>query len=125
MLYVNHLFIHSSVIRTDWQRLRLADDDLRALELMLMHNPAAGAVMKDTGGVRKLRFSPPQWHRGKSGAMRICYAWLPEFSALCLLLIFAKNEQANLSAEERRVCRRLVQGISNYLEQLNEQKKKH
>jgi DNA-binding transcriptional regulator YiaG len=125
MCHVRHLFIYSSVFRTDSLRLRLTDEDLRELELELMRRPDAGSVMKDTGGVRKLRFSPSASGRGKSGAVRICYTWMPEFSAICPLLIFAKNEQANLTAAERKVCRNLVQGISHYLETLNEKKKTH
>jgi hypothetical protein len=56
-----------------WRRWRLNDDDLRALERQLMDNPTAGAVMRNTGGVRKMRFAPPSRSAGKSGGFRACY----------------------------------------------------
>jgi hypothetical protein len=42
-----------------WRRMKLGDEDLQALEYLLIQNPAAGAVVPGTGGLRKLRFAPP------------------------------------------------------------------
>jgi hypothetical protein len=60
-----------------WKHWRLSDDDLRALERMLMENPLSGKVMSRTGGVRKTRFAPPSRGSGKSGAYRVCYLYFP------------------------------------------------
>ena len=49
----------------------LTDSDLRRLQEELLANPAIGAVMKGTGGVRKMRL--PFEHRGKSGSVRVIY----------------------------------------------------
>jgi DNA-binding transcriptional regulator YiaG len=55
-----------------WSKMRLNDEDLRALESLLIANPEAGAVIPGTGGLRKLRFAPSTWHTGKcSNACRI------------------------------------------------------
>ena len=60
-----------------WRKLRLTDEDLQALERQIAADPDAGDVMRGTGGVRKLRFAPPSWNTGKSGAARVCYAASP------------------------------------------------
>src|SRR5215212_1670612 len=55
------------------RRLAAAKADrrgLRALELQIMNDPAAGDVIPGGGGVRQLRFAPPSWRRGKSAATR-------------------------------------------------------
>ena len=64
--------------------------------------------MKGTGGVRKIRFAPPSWQTGKSGAARVCFITLVEVEHCYLLAIFAKNEKANLTAAERNGMRTLV-----------------
>ena len=98
-----------------WAQLRLTDDDLRALEQMLLRNPEAGAVVAGTGGLRKLRFAPPSRHVGKSGAFRVGYAYFRTADAIYLLAIFAKNEQANLTPQEKAEARKLVEIISRGL----------
>lgn len=53
-------FAQVKVFVDDWRHLRLTDEDLRELELQLMTGPASvGRVMAGTGGLRKVRFSPP------------------------------------------------------------------
>src|SRR5579871_6969478 len=93
---------------TEWRRLKLTDEDLQALEEMIISRPEAGVVMKGTGGLRKVRFAPPSWNRGKSGATRVCYVLISEASHCCFLEIFAKNEQPNLSPKSREEIRKLV-----------------
>jgi hypothetical protein len=61
----------TSGFAADWRRLGLTDDDMRALELAVMEQPEKGVVMRGAGGLRKIRFAPPSWHTGKSGAVRV------------------------------------------------------
>ena len=91
-----------------WKRLGLTDEDLQALERQIMDDPHAGKLMRGTGGVRKVRFAPPSWHSGKSGAARVCYVAFSTAGAVCLLTIFGKNEQANLTAGQQAQVRALV-----------------
>ena len=83
------------------KRLGLSDEDLQALERQIMENPEGGDVVAGTGGVRKIRFAPPSWNTGKSGATRVCYALFSVIETVYLLTIFGKNEQANLTAAEK------------------------
>jgi len=71
--------------------------------------------MKGTGGLRKVRFAPPSWHTGKSGAARVCYAHFAVFDTVSFVTLFAKKDQANLTRAERNdvaaVLQRVRQGL--------------
>ena len=60
---------------------------------------ACGAVLKETGGIRKVRFATGE--RGKSGGVRVVYYFHSEVMPVFLLTLFAKNEKDNLSKSER------------------------
>lgn len=87
----------------------LTDEDVRALERELLRDPRAGAVMRGTGGVRKVRAALEG--RGKSGSVRVVYLYVEVKSRIYLLLVFAKNEQANLTPEQTRRVRQLVETL--------------
>ena len=105
--------VQLSTFDADWRRLKLSDDDLRALEGLLLENPEAGPVMSGTGGLRKTRFAPPSRRTGKSGAMRVGYAYFPRNEAVYLVVIFAKNERQNLSPAERNQIKSLLRRIAD------------
>src|SRR5438552_2591442 len=92
------------------------DDDQRRLESALLAWPQAGQVMAGTGGLRKIRYAPLASSGGKSGGIRVCYAWFPAFDQLFFVMAFAKNEQANLTAAEKKQVRKLLQAIGDDLE---------
>jgi hypothetical protein len=100
---------------TLWKHWRLDDDDLRELERQVMQNPVCGSVMRNTGGVRKMRFAPPSRRSGKSGAYRVCYLYFPEHEIVFFVLIFPKNEQPNLTAQQEQSCRVVSQQIKQAL----------
>jgi hypothetical protein len=77
MLYLS--LIQLSEFRNNWNRLKLTDDDLRRLEAEILIDPESPPVMRGTGGLRKMRFAPPSSGGGKSGGIRVCYAYFPEF----------------------------------------------
>ena len=108
-------FVQVSTFVADWRRSRLSDDDLRALESELLRNPDSGSVVGATGGLRKMRFAPPSRHTGKRGALRVIYAHFPRFAHVYLILMYGKNEQANLTAHEKAECRKLVRQIEELL----------
>ncbi len=72
----------------------------------LARDPLAGDVMPGLGGVRKLRFAPKG--RGKSGAFRVIYYVLTDELPILALLIYGKNERADLSPEQRKVIAALA-----------------
>jgi hypothetical protein len=62
-------------------------------------NPLKGAIVKNTGGVRKVRVAIEG--RGKSGGARVIYYYHDPHCPIFLLEIFAKNERADLSQAQR------------------------
>jgi hypothetical protein len=110
-------FIHFNHFTAEWKRLGLTDDDLRALECCLMAAPSGPPVMRGTGGLRKVRFSPQKWHAGKSGGLRIGYAYIEEYSVIIgLIVVFAKKEQANLDMRERNEVKKLIERFREIVE---------
>ncbi|WP_413206989.1 type II toxin-antitoxin system RelE/ParE family toxin [Rhodospirillum sp. A1_3_36] len=89
----------------------MADEDREALKSMLATDPECGAVMRGTGGVRKVRVALAG--RGKSGGARVVYYYRNGTMPLFLLAIFAKNEKDNLSQAERNDLAALVQVLVN------------
>ena len=62
--------------------------------------------MAGTGGIRKLRVALPG--RGKRGSTRVAYLFLEVRDRVYFLLAYAKAEQVNLSAADKKVLRMLV-----------------
>lgn len=69
----------------------LSDDEYRRLQQAPIDAPESGAVIKGSGGVRKLRWAAPG--RGKRGGYRVIY-YLQEAQGCCL--------DAHDVSEERR-----------------------
>lgn len=67
--------------------------------------------MEGTGGIRKVCF--PLENKGKSGSVRVCYTDFEEYEVTYLITAFTKNEQENLSAEEKTVLKKLVKALKN------------
>jgi hypothetical protein len=105
-------FIQTSTFARKWARLRLGDNDLRALEAELLEAIAFGIdrhpILEGTGGVRKARVVPPGQARGKSGAYRAIYLYLEVHGVVYLLTAYGKNEKSNLSRGERNDVARIV-----------------
>lgn len=57
-------FIEVPLFTRRWKEIGLSDDELLALQIMLLKDPESGPVMESTGGIRKVRF--PVANRGKS-----------------------------------------------------------
>ena len=104
-------FIEVHLFTNRWKEIGLSDEDLLALQIMLLKNPESGPVMEGTGGIRKVRFALE--NRGKSGSVRVCYTDFAEYEVTYLITAFTKNEQANLSDEEKNVLKKLVKALKD------------
>ena len=102
-------FIEVPLFTKRWKEIGLGDDELRALQIMLLKDPQSGPVMEGSGGIRKVRF--PLENRGKSGSVRVCYTDFEEYEVIYLITAFEKNEQENLSAEEKIILKKLVKAL--------------
>lgn len=85
------------------------DDEVKALEETLLANPEDGNVMAGTGGVRKSRVANET--RGKSGSGRVAHLYVASQRTVYFVLAFPKNVQGNLTPDQRRLVRALVEEI--------------
>lgn len=88
----------------------LSDNDLSVLEKQLLQNPKAGDVIEGTGGARKIRINLND-NRGKSGGGRVIYVDIFEKSKIYLLFAYPKNIQENLTSEQKKAIRNLIEAI--------------
>jgi len=94
------------------------DADLRRLQSELLSDPKVGAVMRGTGGVRKMRFAFK--YQGKRGSIRVIYVDFEVYEKIYLLTAYTKNEKDNLSQKERNEIKELITVLENQLKE-NEQ----
>jgi len=79
------------------------------LESELCANPKVGAVLRGTGGARKMRCS--FLHRGKSGSARVIYVDFEVSRRIYLVNVFSKSEKDNLTTEECNELRAVVETL--------------
>jgi len=106
---LNRTFIEVPLFTKRWKEIGLGDDELFLLQVMLLKDPTSGPVMEGTGGIRKVRF--PLSNQGKRGGIRVCYSDFAELEIVYLITAFTKNEQDNLTEEEKKVLRKLVKDL--------------
>lgn len=109
-------FVRFPAFTLDWERLDLDGEDLRRLELEILKDPTVSPVVRDTGGLRKIRFAGRKSAMGKSGAHRVCYVHCPEFGTVALVVVFGKNEKADLSAADRQAVASAIENSRRELE---------
>ena len=93
------------------KEIGLTDEELTALQLLLLKDPQSGPVMEGTGGIRKVRF--PLENRGKSGSVRVCYTDFEEYEVIYLITAFTKDEQDNLTKNEKQILKKLVKSLKD------------
>lgn len=83
------------------------DEEYRELQAALVLNPERGVVIPGSGGLRKLRWGVDG--RGKRGGVRLIYHYAPNGPLVLMLFLFAKNEQSDLTPDQLRKLRALVE----------------
>jgi hypothetical protein len=98
--------VESPIFQKMWPRYW--DEDERAeFASFIALNPEAGAVVRGSGGVRKVR-----WVRegtGKSGGVRIVYLTRNEAGEIYLLTLYAKSESGSISVGTLKEIRRALE----------------
>ena len=107
-------FVELPLFRSKWKSLGLNDTDLTRLQEEILLDPKIGSVMKETGGIRKMRFAFE--HRGKSGSVRVIYIDFEIYEKIYLLTAYPKSEKDNLSKGERNELHKLVEILEKQLE---------
>lgn len=92
------IFVETPIFTRLLQEL-LSDEEYAAFQRFLVADPQAGDVIKDTGGLRKVRWSAGG--KGKRGGVRVIYYNVDEADQIRLLLIYKKGIQDDLTAAQR------------------------
>ena len=86
----------------------LDDTEYGELQQFMMRNPDAGALVRGSGGVRKLR-----WRRegaGKRGGLRVIYCVRYRPNEIWMLALYAKAKLENAPAH---ILKRLKEAFQN------------
>ena len=86
----------------------LDDDAFRALQNQLMKDPVAGDPMRDTGGLRKLRFADARRGKGKRGGLRVIYYWWGAGLQFWLFTVYDKDEMTDLTPRQRKAHKEMI-----------------
>jgi mRNA-degrading endonuclease RelE of RelBE toxin-antitoxin system len=106
MASVLYSFRESSLFTKDVSRY-LTEDSYFALQEFLLYSPAEGDLIRGSGGLRKLRWRAEG--RGKRGGTRVIYYWADARGYIFFLDIYPKNEQEDLTPDEIKQLRALVE----------------
>lgn len=93
---------------TERLQTRLTDDEYGALQWFLAANPDAGDLVRDCGGVRKVRWADERRGKGKRGGVRVIYYFVRGDGEILMLAIYSKDESDDLTAYDRKVIREYV-----------------
>lgn len=88
----------------------LHDEELKLLEDILLENPQKGDVIEGTSGARKMRIQMNG--HGKRGGGRVIYVDIFEKEKLYFLFAYPKNVQVNLTEQQKKIVRQMVEAIN-------------
>ena len=87
----------------------MTPETLQELIDTLALDPEQGAIIKDTGGIRKMRWITGKGG-GKRGGLRVLYYFDGEQLVL-LVSMFKKSNQENIDAGEKEELRKLIKEL--------------
>lgn len=93
------------------KKLGASSDDIIAMEDAIAQAPEAGVVIRGTNGLRKIRFG--YGGRGKSGGGRTIYYVMLDDEAVYLLIAYAKVDKEDITADEKRLFRKLIEELNH------------
>jgi len=77
----------------------------------VVYRPGMGDIVQGTGGLRKVRWK--QDGQGKSGGVRVIYYWMTEDEQLYMLYVYSKSQQQDLTAEQKKALKSIVERWSD------------
>jgi len=93
-------------IFTEEVRNLLGEEGYRSLQLALLFRPEQGALIKGTGGLRKIRWGAKG--KEKRGGCRIIYYLDKPQDVIYMLFVYPKSAQADLTPVQIRILSKLV-----------------
>ena len=83
------------------------EDERAEFAAFIAVNPSAGSVVRDSGGIRKVRWS--REGAGKSGGVRVIYFTRLAGGEVVLLTLYAKSRTDNLTGAKLKEIRRALE----------------
>ena len=83
----------------------LTDDEYKELQNFLISLPKSGAIIKGSGGLRKVRWKMKG--RGKSGGIRTIYYYQEEESLLLMIYVYEKSKTEDLTPKQIEMLRKI------------------
>jgi mRNA-degrading endonuclease RelE of RelBE toxin-antitoxin system len=99
------LFIETSIFTKQIKDL-VSDEEYRQLQQDLLVQPDRGDLIKNGGGIRKVRCA--QGNKGKSGGIRVIYYWVTEDDQIFFLVAYPKSVKDILTDKETAILHQLV-----------------
>lgn len=84
----------------------LDDSSYTELQVYLARFPAAGKLIRNSHGLRKIRWAAKG--HGKRGGARVIYYWRTSEGQIILARIYTKNESEDLSPGELKLIKREI-----------------
>lgn len=107
---ITQLTVFADKIAAFIRTRKVLQKDFDDFKRMLAENPEIGAIMQGTGGVRKTRLKSASG--GKRGGFRVCYYFHDiDLGEIFLITLYAKNEKEDLTQEEKKDLKQLVNVI--------------
>ncbi|TWU58509.1 Toxin HigB-2 [Rubripirellula tenax] len=113
-------FVYLDEFQDDWKSICSSDNDessLWTLEMLIMSDPEGPPIIAGTGGLRKVRFAIAGSDQGKSGGVRVCYAYFAEYHIVLMMMAYPKNRKDNLSASEKAGIKKYIAITDKWLKE--------
>ena len=109
MPYNNSMVFIETSIFTKLINQHLSEEEYLGLQTHLLQHPDAGAIIRGTGGVRKMRWRVVG--KGKSGGIRIIYYWQVRDDEIWMLTVYGKSERDSIPAHILKQIVREMQDV--------------
>jgi hypothetical protein len=85
----------------------MAPDALQGLIDELVTNPEKGVLLRNTGGIRKIRWKTGKGGAGKSSGVRVLY-YHEKKVIILLISLFKKSDKENIDDKEKNQLKKLL-----------------
>jgi len=99
--------IIETTIYTKYISKLLTDSEYKELQDYLVKYPKSGNIIKNSGGLRKLRWKTKT--KGKRGGIRNIYYYYENKNTLYMIYVYEKVKKDDLSKEELTILKSLLQ----------------
>lgn len=89
----------------------LSDQDFRRLQESLLASPAAGELIRGSGGCRKIRWAATARSAGKRGGIRVIYFYRANANQILFLLAYDHRVIDDLTPAQKKQLALIVRNI--------------